>query len=1552
MKTSKWFWFFLVLLLGVINCFGFTLGTFAYLSNKSNMSSIVRPCAQKMRELYYNAALVELFPISESGDTNIQTSLYEKINYSNDASRIKLAIEDKRFGADDPTSSSYAYSTGCYYKFEAEFSDSLSVLGNDATNDSYWYGSRETRVMNNGSATIKKRIGELASPTEFPQGTSHGLWKCERDSIYNGQSEGFAYGDLRYRSKIPPDQDEQTRTWKDIRIGKEFRIKRLFDADADSLYIRYCFKLANQAQADTLLTFSVVGYPYDGNGGHNSNPTDVQFYFGDTTTTSFEMNYTDYLNLPSDLNNWKYFDISIPYRTLITNNLLVEGQNQWTYTLANINPRVYWHGNNTLFLDYIEIRDQQYKNIEDNDNQYAQSIQTAIQQYPSGDLAYVMSLDEPYPPHYTSYYNLQNILHNHNVKQIAAVNMRNFRLFPKYGTTVTYQNNLQGFINEAQPINVMTNPYLVTDQILWDDNVSDPNHLQRMIDEFVLDPYIIAKNRSLATGGDFIATLQTMGRWDPSQSKWVQYQLPPARTQQMMQYLPLCVGADGIFNYRLWGTDPTTSQSYKEYAPLLVNLGNSTVDKVPEVFNSLKDANRKTLFYGNLLDDMTWLGTNTTTESFSTPSSFPSQVQISDIVPSSPAGNYPYGCFVQSGSYLDADGIPALVLVNRRSNFFERSTAAIDEASKVPLDQYDDYLPEFNNQSLDIHIQPTVATLLGDNVGLYDPFDGSFYRQTIGSQNEGIVNLDIEPGDAKLLLMRGYLPENVSGIVELVYKSVIYDSVFVASDGQVTSPQDSELAILPNSHITLSSGSQMHLSGNIVFRDNSCFTIESGAVLDISQATCTFEGRVLFEGQGNVVVADSTRCIYNEGAEVVFSNHIHAELSGDHDLLEGVRIECNTNAVVLFQNCTIEKSRTGCIIATSSCITFNSVTMSSEINSFIYSDSGIFIEDNSSISVISSSLLYTVIRVTNSNFLSENSDYLMKRGYPNNPSIGVIINNSYSPHSIDIINSEIGHGFREANPILNNHRAQGIQISSSTAPITVENCIFSDLKIGISKTDGTEYLNSISHCEFIRCETGISYDGANINDRIEFCSFTNCDKGINLLGTVPNVNSCTFNACTNGIFLEDTIYLGSQSGIFNSDFTQCRTAIESRGANQRVESCTFNLNNTGLLCHQDSNLNLSYNASNSFRNTEANIKFPEDSLYTAYIQLTEGHNDFWHFNGPNPATTTYDFYFGDNYSSSTGNAIDASKNWFEVDTVTLNDSTYVDYVKVDGFDSDPNTDGTDPDGSNRYLMALHAESIGQFSAASSLYELILNEELESEKDYLGGCLDGLYRTAMLDEIQAAYLQNYLGSLEYQYTPVDSAFCQLISNYYVKACVANGDYQTAIDILQLRIDNSISDVDSLRAVLDLEIVLQLESIKEAKKPIILKYKQFKYPSVAVFYRNHEEHISQYRDAITQGGNQEYPVIPPAPIISSNYPNPFNPSTTITFSLPDAAKAKLTVFNLRGQHVRTLVNSDLPRGLHKFIWDGVDDNQRSVSSGVYFFRLEAGGKQSIRKSLLLK
>jgi hypothetical protein len=88
------------------------------------------------------------------------------------------------------------------------------------------------------------------------------------------------------------------------------------------------------------------------------------------------------------------------------------------------------------------------------------------------------------------------------------------------------------------------------------------------------------------------------------------------------------------------------------------------------------------------------------------------------------------------------------------------------------------------------------------------------------------------------------------------------------------------------------------------------------------------------------------------------------------------------------------------------------------------------------------------------------------------------------------------------------------------------------------------------------------------------------------------------------------------------------------------------------------------------------------------------------------------------------------------------------------------------------------------------------------------------------------------------------------------------------------------------------------------------------------------------------------------LNQNHPNPFNPSTTISFHLPEESHVTLSVFNAEGRRIRTLVDGVLRGGYRQSMWDGADSRGNPVASGVYFYSLKAGGKILTKKMVLVR
>ena len=138
-------------------------------------------------------------------------------------------------------------------------------------------------------------------------------------------------------------------------------------------------------------------------------------------------------------------------------------------------------------------------------------------------------------------------------------------------------------------------------------------------------------------------------------------------------------------------------------------------------------------------------------------------------------------------------------------------------------------------------------------------------------------------------------------------------------------------------------------------------------------------------------------------------------------------------------------------------------------------------------------------------------------------------------------------------------------------------------------------------------------------------------------------------------------------------------------------------------------------------------------------------------------------------------------------------------------------------------------------------------------------------------------------------------------------------------------------------------------------------------IHLFFLNDYEYGPYGQGGINPGGMQIYcgldidfgpfvtmqpETIPQSEICLTNYPNPFNPSTTISFTAEDAKDAELMIYNVKGQKVKTFhVILSGVKGQSSIVWDGTDQNNKPVSSGVYFYKLEIDGKTIKSKKMLL-
>ncbi|MCK4311698.1 MAG: T9SS type A sorting domain-containing protein [Candidatus Cloacimonetes bacterium] len=193
--------------------------------------------------------------------------------------------------------------------------------------------------------------------------------------------------------------------------------------------------------------------------------------------------------------------------------------------------------------------------------------------------------------------------------------------------------------------------------------------------------------------------------------------------------------------------------------------------------------------------------------------------------------------------------------------------------------------------------------------------------------------------------------------------------------------------------------------------------------------------------------------------------------------------------------------------------------------------------------------------------------------------------------------------------------------------------------------------------------------------------------------------------------------------------------------------------------------------------------------------------------------------------------------------------------------------------------------------------------------------------------------------------------QKLSNALVNYCdVEIENFETAIGFYESIITNTTSFEDSIFAVIDAGYTYLLME-GSGRAGYIGQIASLKPKSREDFETKRDNLLSVLFS--NTGDNDDKIDVPKVVVLHNNYPNPFNPTTTISFSIPEESKVELTVYNIKGQKVKTLTNNIFDTGIHLVVWNSDDELGKSVSSGVYFYKLKVDGKdKAVKKMLLLK
>ena len=122
--------------------------------------------------------------------------------------------------------------------------------------------------------------------------------------------------------------------------------------------------------------------------------------------------------------------------------------------------------------------------------------------------------------------------------------------------------------------------------------------------------------------------------------------------------------------------------------------------------------------------------------------------------------------------------------------------------------------------------------------------------------------------------------------------------------------------------------------------------------------------------------------------------------------------------------------------------------------------------------------------------------------------------------------------------------------------------------------------------------------------------------------------------------------------------------------------------------------------------------------------------------------------------------------------------------------------------------------------------------------------------------------------------------------------------------------------------------------------------------SLMYASGRKILKYSRDNVTSVADEAVPQLPESLLLLENHPNPFNPSTTISYTLPRRAPVRIRIYNALGQTVRHLFDGVQNTGEKSILWDGVDDHGQIQSSGLYIYRVDAGKLAESNTMLLVK
>lgn len=198
---------------------------------------------------------------------------------------------------------------------------------------------------------------------------------------------------------------------------------------------------------------------------------------------------------------------------------------------------------------------------------------------------------------------------------------------------------------------------------------------------------------------------------------------------------------------------------------------------------------------------------------------------------------------------------------------------------------------------------------------------------------------------------------------------------------------------------------------------------------------------------------------------------------------------------------------------------------------------------------------------------------------------------------------------------------------------------------------------------------------------------------------------------------------------------------------------------------------------------------------------------------------------------------------------------------------------------------------------------------------------------------------------YLATVTDENLSSFVKSITTSVKISNKEYNDAISLLEEAINNPENDTKKMLAQLDAAYCYYKMALEGYKSLPNTLYK----PLTLKEYQIVEKNIL---DKLLENNENNSNNIERLKFKSSNYPNPFNPETNISFSLPQDSHVELAIYNSKGQKVKKLMSEKLLLGAHSVLWNGKDSSNKAVASGIYFYKIKTNNGTLTKKMLLIK